>query len=158
MRFVALLSLLQFAGCAHTQPDWTQIRNQSVAMRVTINGVAEEIAGSAPLVDAACAIRGRESPTCHVLRGMWSTAGASITAAHKAIDLYDSTGVALDVTQRQVDRVIAAADTLRSALDRFGKAVSDATAQGGSDSGSGGDRPPAVVPGDPAREGSGAAP
>lgn len=125
--YLAVLAL-SLVGCAH-DPDWYEIRNHAIEMRLDVNAVVEDIEPNAVLIDAACAVRGRDSTECKLLGSMWEAARATISASQRAIDLYDATGIGLASAQKAIERVREAADRFTTAVERVGEVVTNAVAQ-----------------------------
>ena len=111
------LPLLLLLGCASGPPiDPVQVQRNADAQQRVVNSLAREVAGLAPLVDVACALRGKDSDTCKMLERGYYLARSSIEAAQSAIKLYRELGYGLEAVEYAVRRLEMGAQDLDARL------------------------------------------
>ncbi len=108
MKHAIAIIAIMLAGCGQA-PDWYEVREHAIRMRLELNESVREIRANGYLIDVLCRLRGTGSEECRVMHGMWEVTRATVEAAHSAIDLYDATGVGLASAQRAIMRVRDAA-------------------------------------------------
>lgn len=151
---IAILAFTLVAGCAH-ETDWHEIRNQAIEMRVDVNAAAEDVETHDELIDATCALLGQGSRACWLLESLREIVRGSVSAAHRAIELYDATGIGLAEAQKAVRRVRNAVDGFALAVGRVERVVTNAVAE---NSGQGAQGPRDAGGPSPTEGGAGTAP
>lgn len=127
--------LALMTGCMHGTPDPNTGKPQDV--KQTIDAIKGGVEAAGSIAELVCDLQQASSVLCESLQNSWKVVQLAIAEVDKLYDVYEQTGLGLELVYTAIDHLVIAirsmeqnADTVRSFADAYRIPASSAVAGG----------------------------